>query len=219
MFKNTDKRYTFFPLGVYEGYDRATIISGHSVFFIYDKKIHTIYLIDSAKDEYLHYQKNITYFFETIYSKSVKIVYYIDCGCYGLQKTHIIKCEKSEELGYYNYTSPGYCIIWTLWFLEMILTHPKLSIEDLQLKTVKFLKRKKDLICKIAISYAQYIEKITDKYELHLTKNQLKIREKNTNKEPYVITKKVLKVLGISSLIFLLRYIILSNARNKRKKI
>jgi hypothetical protein len=213
-FKNTDKRYTFYPTGVYEGYERERITSGHSVFFLYDKKIHTVYLINSNGNDLFPYQKFITKFFELIYTKTVKIVYWIDCDCKSLGRLHYHKCQIGSKEDRYNYKSPGYCIIWTLWFLEMILTHPKLTIQQLKLKTNSFLEKKRNLICKIAISYAQYIEKITDKYELHLTKNQLKIREKNTNKEPYIITKKVLKVLGVSSLIFLLRYLI-----SKRKKI
>jgi hypothetical protein len=213
-FKNTDKRYTFYSTGVYEGYEKERVTSGHTVFFLYDKKIHTVYLIDSNSDDLFHYQESITKFFELIYTKTVKIVYWIDCDCKSLGGLHYYKCQIGYKEDRYNYKSPGYCIIWKLWFLEMILTHPKLTIQELKTKTNTFLSKKRDLICKIAISYAQYIEKITDKYELHLTKNQLKIREKNTSKEPYIITKKVLKVLGISSLIFLLRYII-----TKRKKI
>jgi hypothetical protein len=193
LYKNTSKRYTFYPITQQYTNEENERFS-HSLFFLYDKKFNQIELFNSVKDDFNPYKSMIKILFTKIYGKNIKIIY-PNNKCRNLGSLHIEKCDKFHP----NYLSEGYCVIWTLWYLEVILKNPTLTNKQIQEKVIKTLKYGKDNICKIAISYADFINEITKKFELKITNNKVTIIIRKTT---YIIPKVLITLLGITGAIF-----------------
>lgn len=194
LYKNTNKRYTFYPI-TQEYINEEQERFSHSLFFLYDKKFNQIELFNSVKDDFTPYKSKIKKLFTKIYGKNIKIIY-PNNKCRNLTSLHIEKCENFHS----NYLSEGYCVIWTLWYLEVILKNPNLTNKQIQEKVIKNLKDDKDTICKIAISYADFIDETTKKFELKLTNNKLTIVIKKTNIR-YIIPQVLITLLGVTGAI------------------
>jgi hypothetical protein len=208
IYKDTDKRYTFYPAGTYL-YRDDIIKEGHSIFFLYDKKYNQVEMFDSIRSDTWHFRKNIKLFFTKIYGNNVKIIY-PDSKIQTIGELYEIKCENKV----YNYTAIGFCVIWSLWYLEMILTNPKLNFDQLKNKTIKLLKTDKDKVCKIPIGYAQFIDKLTEKYDIKYNGKSSKIILKN-NGNRINIPKVLIGILGtIGAILYIIK-----KFNNKTKKI
>jgi len=55
LFRNTDKRFTYFPITEQSLSISGRISTSHAIFFIYDKLLHQIELFDSNADNFYHY--------------------------------------------------------------------------------------------------------------------------------------------------------------------
>jgi hypothetical protein len=209
LYKETDKRYTYYPISTVSFYqDKQQDYGGHSLFFLYDKKFNKVKLFDSIRTELTNFKNDIKIFFNKIYGNNIKIIY-PNKSYQTISELYEIKCENKV----YNYTAEGFCIIWSLWYLEMILTNTQLSFNKISHKTLKLLNSKSDKICKIAIGYAQFIDNITKNYELVHDKNSISIiliKEKTK----YQIPKILIGILGITGAIL---YII-KKISNRPKK-
>lgn len=200
LYKDTSKRYTFYPITQQYTNEEKEQFS-HSLFCLYDKKFNQIELFNSVKDDFTNYKSMIKILFTKIYGENIRIIY-PNNKCRNLDSLHIEKCENFHP----KYLSEGYCVIWTLWYLEVILKNPNLTNKQIQEKVIKNLKQGKDNnICKIAISYANFINELTKKFELKLINNKVTIIIKKTNTK-HIIPKVLIMLLGLTgSVLYILK--------------
>ena len=196
LFKDTDKRFTYFPISQREIFNDI-LISSHAIFCIYDKLINQIELFDSNVEDFFYYKNFFNKFFKNIYGKNIKIIY-PDQNCYFFSEIELNKCKKRN----YIYNSTGYCGVWSLWYLELRLKNTELTREEVLNKSLTLLKKGNQKICRLIRGYAQFIQEITGKYELKTENGKVSIIVKNkTSIKNYIIPKKIIILFGISGAI------------------
>jgi hypothetical protein len=189
LYKNTKKRFTYFPISLIEGEKNKDDTVGyqyHAISAIYDKKIKEVEIFDSNPMRVNRHETSFKYFFEDIYGKDIKIIYLRKCFSLDLLRSN--RCDDIP----YKYTSEGFCIIWVLWYLELRLKNRDLSRDQIYDKAVDILKyggeENTTKVCELLRGYAQFVDKAADKYII-INKNG-----KNTlvpNPKPKVFTKSV----------------------------
>jgi hypothetical protein len=190
LYKNTNKRFTYFPISVFYYNKLDNKFDGHSLIALYDKKINEVEIFDSTPSEIKPYKQNLKIFFKTIYGNKVSIIF---PGTFGYL-TDITQSNCRDRN--YKYNSRGFCVIWSLWYLELRLNNLELSREQVTIKAMKMLRKGDEKVCKLIRGYAQFIDKISKDYIL--VKNDkywiLRIKKK-TN---YLIPKILITTLGLA---------------------
>lgn len=185
LFRNTDKRFTYFPVvqnTFYLDGDRDI----HSIFFIYDKLVNQVELFDSNAADFYFYKNIFNKFFRNIYGKKIKIIY-PDPHCPFFSHLEDYLCPEIN----YIYNSTGYCGVWSLWYLEVRLKNKDLSRKEVISKALTLLKKGDQRICKLIRGYAQFIQEITHKFELKLENGKyfIIIKEYKKKSVKYMIPK------------------------------
>jgi hypothetical protein len=195
LYQNTNKRYTYYPISTVDILNGEEEQGGHSLFCLYDKKYNQIELFDSVREDLRGFEKDYIYFFTKVYGKDVKITF-PDYKIPTISEVYLKKCSKKM----YNYTAYGFCIVWTVWYLEIILNNTNLNFKQINTKTIKELSKRNDKVCKIPVGYAHFIDNTTKNYELGWERGFLKIVSKRT-KTKYIIPKVLIGLLGITGAI------------------
>jgi hypothetical protein len=177
-YRDTDKRFTFYPISIAELNSTNDGLDYHAVSALYDRKTNKIEIFDSIGSDFTLYKETFKDLFSEIYGDQVKIVYIVDrCVAFGKLATE--KCNKLS----YNYTSQGFCAIWVTWFLELRLANPGITKEKLVEKALKRLKSG-NKVCELLRGYAQFVDNIFSKYSASKTSSGLTIKPKNSKKSP-----------------------------------
>jgi hypothetical protein len=190
LYKNTKKRFTYFPITLlrimsYRGRVELVDDSNHALSAIYDKQTKEVEIFDSIQLNIKQHEPSISKFFEDIYGKDIKVIYIRKC--FSLSRLEINRCYDTP----YKYASGGgFCVIWTLWYLELRLKNRELSRDQTIDKAINLLKHspKNTKVCELLRGYAQFVDKTVDKY-IVINKNG-----KNTlapNPEPRVFSNSV----------------------------
>jgi hypothetical protein len=197
LFIQTNKRYTFYPVSLSVSYNGMQQEYGsHSAFFLYDKKFNKVELFDSMRENIGFFKPDIKLFFNSLYGSKIKIIY-PNKKLQTIAELYLQKCSKYNL----NYTTKGFCVVWTLWYLEMILSNPKMTTDKVYQKTINLLNIEPDIICKIPDGYAHFINETTKNYELSFVNDTLKIILKK-DKVKYIIPKKLILLLGVAGALF-----------------
>ena len=203
LYKNTDKRFTYFPIDQkITAFDQ--IERSHAIFFIYDKLLNQLELFDPNADNFHYYKNFFKKFFTKIYGKKIKIIY-PDLHCPFFGELHLEKCNDKK----YKFKSDGFCVAWNLWYLELRLKNEKLTRNEVITKALNLLK-KDNRICKLIRGYSHFIQDITNNFEI-LFKNGIYIIsiKKKTN---YIIPKILITLLGVSgAILFIIKKMNLFN--------
>ena len=190
LFRNTKKRFTFIPVDKYKVvyYNGVrNIKDGHSQLYLYDKKLNIVEYFNSDYDFDSGYSKSVTKFFIELYGEKIKIVNY---WTFPVARIHYANCNDIN----YNFTSPGYCSIWTLWYIDIRLKNNEIPLQVLVQKIENKLKNNGTLICKLIIGYAQFVKNIIKNHSIETDRNgklviiQKEIVKKSTT--PLYISKK-----------------------------
>jgi hypothetical protein len=189
LYKNTDKRFTYFPISIFYFNKLNNKIDGHSIIALYDKKINEVEIFDSIPGEIKPYKQNLKTFFKTIYGKEVSIIFPGTFGYFGDIETS--QCWN----GLYKYNSRGFCVIWSLWYLELRLNNLELSREQVTKKAMKMFRKGDQKVCELLRGYAQFIDNFTKDYTLVKNDKHWILRiKKKTN---YLIPKILITTLGL----------------------
>jgi hypothetical protein len=198
LYRKTDKRFTYFPMDIAYYDKNIERIIGHSIFAFYDKKVNEVEIFDSIPGEIKPYKQNLKTFFKTIYGNEVSIIFPGQFGYFG-------NIESSQCWdGLYKYNSKGFCLVWSLWYLELRLNNPELSRQEITRKAMKTLRKTEDhqKICKLLRGYAQFIDKFTKDYTIERNNKHLILRiKKKTN---YLIPKILITTLGLTGAVVLI---------------
>lgn len=188
-FRNTKKRFTFFPISTATLNSNKDGLDYHGISALYDKQTHKVEIFDSIGSNFSNYEKTFRDFFTQTYGAKVKIVYMVErCASFG--KLEAERCSP----WFYKYNAEGFCAIWVLWFLELRLANPNIPKEKLIEKALTSLKNK-DKVCRFLRGYAQFVDKTFSKYSIVRTSSNLMIKPKNFKSSVY--TKKDFSVLYI----------------------
>ena len=189
LYKNTKKRFTFFPITLKEVVKNKNNIDElglHAISAIYDKKTKEVEIFDSTPFNVNKHENAIKYFFEDIYGKDHKVIYLYRCFSFDLLRVN--RCDNVP----YKYTARGFCAIWVIWYLELRLKNRELSRDQIYDKAIDILKyggeENISRVCELLRGYAQFVDKTVDKY-IVVNKNG-----KNTlvpNPKPKVYTNSV----------------------------
>jgi hypothetical protein len=164
LYKNTKKRFTYFPITIMEiaeYKDNPREVVGHAISAIHDKKTQEVEIFDSNPLNIKKLGSEISKFFEDIYGKDIKVIYIHKC--FSLSRLEIDSCYDTP----YKYASEGgFCVIWTLWYLELRLKNRELSRDQTIDKAIGLLKHgpKNTKVCELLRGYAQFVDKTVDKY-------------------------------------------------------
>lgn len=169
MFRNTKKRFTFYPLYFMNDY------GSHAMMFLYDKNNNEIELFDTNsryKEIIRTNKKDFMNFFNKIYGNDVIIV--LDLKLY--KKIGSIDYKRCFMKNYIFKTS-GFCIIYVLWYLELRLRNKHLDRTTVISKVTNYLKNDKNyyLICDLLRGYADFVNETVKDYKI-LIKNNVKIK-------------------------------------------
>jgi len=139
--------------------DRPREVIGHALSAIYDKQTKEVEIFDSNPLKTKKLGPRISVLFEDIYGKDIKIVYLYKC--FSLSNLEY-RCNSIP----YKYTTEGFCVIWTLWYLELRLKNRELSREEVYDEAASILKHgpKNAKVCELLRGYAQFVDKTVDKY-------------------------------------------------------
>lgn len=190
-YKDTKKRFTLFVV------QQQTIsnkcIDYHSIVFLYDKKYNELELFDSSNQNFQKFKSFIKKFFTAIYGDKLKIFY-----PYFQKPFGIIEDDKCND---FLYTSSGFCVAWSLWYIEYRLTNVNKSRNIVLKNAIKEFK-KGDKICRVIRGYAMFIDKFVKYYKLDVNKYKgvVKIIDTRTNKK-YNIPLKMISLLGLTAAI------------------
>jgi hypothetical protein len=197
FFQKTEKRYTFYPVILTVSYNGIAQESEyHSVFFLYDKIYDKVELFNSLNDDLTPFKSDIKIFFTALYGSKIKIIY-PNKKLQTIGDLYFDKCTQNDL----NFTTTGFCLIWTFWYLEMILSNPKMTTAQVYQKTIKLLNTHPDIVCKIPIGYANFINEATKELDLDFSGNTIKIIRKK-DKYKYQIPKKLILLLGLAGALF-----------------
>jgi len=196
LYKDTDKRFTYFPITELNKY--ANITEGHGIFFIYDNLLNQLELFDPNAGNFHYYKNFFKKFFTKIYGKKIKFIY-PDQFCPFFGELHFDKCKNKK----YKFKTDGFCAVWCLWYLELRLKNENLKRNEVISKALNKLK-KDNRICKLIRGYAQFIQEITKNFELILDNGIYIITlKKKTN---YIIPQVLITLLGVSgAVIFIIK--------------
>lgn len=196
LYKKSNKRFTIIPIALHK-YKDNKFQSGHAIVAIYDKKFNKLELFDSnCKTNNLvvtRYLDTLAEFFNLIY-ENLKITYtYDDIGSVNFFASH---CNEYT----YLLKSPGFCVVWTLWYIDFRLTHKDKSIKYIYTKAIKHLlyDKNQERICKLILGYTQFVFKIIDDYYILENDNKY-ILIKQKDKKKYVIPYKLITTIGLIS--------------------
>jgi hypothetical protein len=168
IYKNTTKRYTFYPITSFTAFNRNEN-DKHSLFIIYDKKFNQIELFDSGYDNLEPFKSQVKLFFKEIYGNEITLIYQ-DHTKTSIGEIFSKNCDDKKN----NYTSTsGFCVIFTLWQLETILQNSKFKLEQIRIKIYKMLNKLN--ICSIIFGYSQFVDNFVIDYEPIFTKKGLRI--------------------------------------------
>ena len=202
LFKNTNKRFTYFPV-MQNTFYLDGVRDIHSIFFIYDKLINQVELFDSNAEDFYFYKTIFNKFFRNIYGKKIKIIY-PESHCPFFSELQVINCPDIN----YIYNSTGYCSVWSLWYLELRLKNKDLSRDQVISKSLTLFKKGDQRICKLIRGYAQFIQEITNKFDLKIENEKIFIIIKESKKKSvkYMIPKTLIAILGLTgTLIYLIK--------------
>jgi hypothetical protein len=188
-FKNTRKRFTFFPVTLrFEGG------SEYSISALYDKVTNEVEIFDSLVGYTKPYEKNLKNFFHEIYGKQIKIIYLTKCSFFG--EFFWEKCFDKD----YDYNPKSFCVIWVLWYLELRLKNRDLDRKLTIDLAIKKLKKSKSRLCKLLRGYTQFVESEVSKYDLIEKNGKITIKPKTksrfTKKELFNVFTVFVGVLG-----------------------
>jgi len=189
LFKDTDKRFTYFPVNQCLG--KESNAGCHLFFFIYDKLYNEVELFDSIPQGYNEMLFNN--FFKKIYGKNIKILY-PRIFEKSLCEIQYLNCKNFND----KFKSEGYCVVAALWRLELILKNQNLSRRKIQIKALKLLENGGTRICKLIIGYAQFIQKINKNIKITESKETGDLKITTTNKKVYIIPNNLIVLLGVS---------------------
>ncbi|HEY9701261.1 MAG TPA: hypothetical protein V6C58_02390 [Allocoleopsis sp.] len=157
LYKDTDKRFTYFNLGVY-----PSKYYGHALDFLYDSKTHTIERYDSGIGMYSKYiNPFIKNFFREIYGEDVKFIFDSKCEFFAIKQN---ECRYKKR--FINYKSPGFCMLFNYWLVELRIKNDHLSRNDVLKKAKKIYNHTPDKICETIRGYAQFVEALVKKYKI-----------------------------------------------------
>lgn len=168
--RNTKKRFSYYSI-------HHTLLNGigHAVGILYDKMLGEIEIFDMNSDshkEFIKLKKKIKLLMEAIYHPGIPINYVKKCDKFGDLETE--KDCNDYTAFYTKYNIPGSCMIWTLWYLELRLKNKNLSRDLVVNKAIKKFTRDPQLVCKIIVGYAQFIEKFIKDYSVIYKNNKFK---------------------------------------------
>jgi len=197
-FKNTYKRFTIYKVG----YDRQNRIThediSHSIVFIYDKFNNELELFDSTDTPLKGFKKNIKNFFQNIYGNSLTFYYPDFKKYYPFGDLYEYRCNDGDFI----FTSDGFCVVWSLWYIELRIKNkdiPRAKIHD---KLIKYFYSNRTRICRLIIGYAQFIQKIIKDYRMYYDEKLNKhILEKIKTRTRYTIPTVLVTALGIAGAI------------------
>lgn len=136
----------------------------HSNLLIYNKSKNTIEHYEPYGNYIL--PKNRYNSFE-IFFQNMGITYYsphITCPRFGPQ-SHELKCQNS----FFNFKSPGFCVLWSLWMADLRITYPNAKSSELIESSIKEITGNNiGNLCVFIIAYAQFILKFCQKYDVIL---------------------------------------------------
>jgi hypothetical protein len=162
--QNTNKRFTVMNSRIIDvAFDGAT--DGHSIIFLYDKKYNELEIFDSINTDYTPYKKNINNFFKSLYGSKVKIIY--PGACVNIGRTYMEKCIWPKNAPSYLYTSDGFCVVWSLWYLELRFRNLTKTRDQIIAQAVRSLRQGPERICKFIRGYSQFVEKIIKDFRIH----------------------------------------------------
>jgi hypothetical protein len=150
------KRFTIIPIGL-----STYNTDYHSNVLIYDKSKKTIKHFDpngSLFDKYPAVEKNLEKIF-----KELKIKYLnpeIVCPVYGPQLLEFSNCIIKNTDGS-TLTNPGFCLLWSLWYIELSLKYPDNDSKKLFEKAIKNLGPG---ICEFILNLAKIVNNFTESY-------------------------------------------------------
>lgn len=181
-FRDTTKRFTFYPMTKIKVKAKGKSIDSHSLNAIYDGKLNRVQIFDSITNGFPDYTKVLTDLFASIY-RNVSVSY---------EKEPLVNFSKLEEYNCnktsYAYESKGLDAVWSLWFLELRLTYPGISFEVLKYKAFKRLENGKK-VCEFIRGYAQFVQEIFSNYDIVKTTDKLVIKPRRPSKRILGFTK------------------------------
>lgn len=149
MIKNCSKRFLIIPINI-----QNVIGIGHANMLIYDKNKNTLEHFDSnGSSVYIHADNVLTKVCDIL-----KIEYLNPqktCPYFGPQMKEMLCWSKLESV--------GFCLVWSLWFVELRLKNPDTQSKELISKASSNLGLG---ICKFIASYAQFIQNLSTKYNI-----------------------------------------------------
>lgn len=191
MYKDTKKRFTLFALQ--QQYITNEYIDYHSIVFLYDSKYNELELFDSSNQKFKKFKPLIKDFFTSIYGDKLKIIYPHFNKPFG--KLSYDKCSN------FLFTATGFCVPWSLWYIEYRLTNVNKS-RDIILNNAKKEFNKGDKICRVIRGYAMFIDEFVKYYSLDVNKYKgvIKIIDSRNNRK-YNIPLKIISLFGITAAI------------------
>jgi hypothetical protein len=210
-YRDTHKRFTFYPITIHELNEHGFGYTGHAVSALYDKETNKVEIFDSIGSNFSNFKKIVKDLFIEIYRPKVKIIYMVD-RCIAFGKLEYEKCKPLR----FNYTSEGFCSIWVAWFLELRLSNPNIPKEKLIEKAIKRLKNG-NKVCELLRGYAQFVDKVFSRYSIEKTSSSLIIKAKETKKNSEFIKKDYLYLYTFLVAVFgaSTAFVLLQNLRKK----
>ncbi|HEY9702378.1 MAG TPA: hypothetical protein V6C58_08025 [Allocoleopsis sp.] len=155
-YKNTYKRFTYFPLVIYSKK------GNHFVSFLYDRKENTLERYDSSVIQSSRWMNiKIKNFFKKIYG-DLRFIFDSKCQYFTIKEIEFC----SEYIKYQRYYSKGFCIVWSLWLIELRLKNKHLDRNTILLNAKKIFNRDPEKLCKIIRGYGQFIDSLIKKYKI-----------------------------------------------------
>jgi hypothetical protein len=191
--KQCSKRFILIPLYLTEASIRFKI--GHSNFIIYDKISKTFEHFEphgSLQVSNIGNKQRLYIELNNFFTQLIPYCIYLSpnsvCPNIGPQALESILCEKHV----YKSTSPGYCYLWSIWYVELRLHYPDELSKSLIINSVRNLGDSYFDICKFIIAYSMFVNNFVNNF---VNEKQFIDKEKTLNKMSFLI-KKIIKPIG-----------------------
>ena len=192
-YRKSKKRFHFFHIVMYTRDKNTGKIVGHSTSALYDsdsksdkKTIDFFNNIQYGNTNLKAYDRQFKTFFGAIYGKDISLNYSYECNRFGDFDQHCMEnFNPKANPKFKNYIGP--CLIWTLWFLDTRLKNTHLSREQVIKFALGIFLKEKELVCKILIDYAIFVDKFVKQYTIDIqqSKKKVNIRRKVTEESKY----------------------------------